>query len=256
MTASSAVPRQGAAPLLTAVEKAMVVLVELAESTSPQSLAELTKRTGLAKATVHRLLAILLAYRMVERIGGHYVPGGYLAGRLGIRDAFTLLRRESTPYLMELHRETGHTAALGVLVANTVYHVNQVYGHSSPRFPERTDGRDRVLPRDAIAQVLLAHRTGTLAFAELAEIRCTGCACTEAPARGSRTVAVPVRAAAGPQLPVALGLSGRADGFDVAVTQKLLRRSAFEISRAIRPAVSTLAGPHELTAGAPVLRFS
>ncbi|WP_370942269.1 helix-turn-helix domain-containing protein [Amycolatopsis sp. cg5] len=234
------------APALSSVEKAMVVLTELAESGKPQNLRDLTKHTGLAKATVHRLLAMLVAHRMVERIGEHYVPGDYLAGsgkRLDV-DYLTLLRRESTPYLMELYKASGHTAVVGALAMKTVHYVNQVYGRYSPRMPERSTG-DRLLA-EAIGLVLTAYQPGSaggaaaaLGLDEVSKIRGAGIACTEDVSRGVTSVAVPVMTSGVLPMPIALAVCDRAGTVDMVTTAKMLRGAAFELARVLRRCASS-----------------
>ncbi|MFD9698152.1 IclR family transcriptional regulator [Lentzea sp. NPDC059081] len=241
MTAPTMLSRGGSGRILTAVEKAMVLLNELVNSSRPQSLAELTRRTGLTKSTVHRLLAVLLAHRMVERVGDQYTPGGCFNGAesRSSGDAVAQLRRESTPYLTELHYVSGHTVAVAVLADNAVQCVNQVYGHRSPRLPEWTSGSER-LRSDATGRVLAAFQTGRgpsavdLGVAEMMEIRRDGVVSIDDMARGLTSVAVPVLVSAGFALPVALTATDRTERIDVPATARLLRRTAFTLARSLR----------------------
>ncbi|UOZ06967.1 IclR family transcriptional regulator [Amycolatopsis sp. WQ 127309] len=228
----------------SAVDKAMLVLNAVLTDEDEPTLAELTRRTGLAKATVHRVLNVLHAHGMVERTDSRYGPGERLTGfgRPVDTGVFTLLRRESTAYLVELHRATGETASVSVLAGDVVHHVNQVYGHRSCRLPEQTPvGAGSSL--SAISRILLAHspaaRTPLVPATELAAVRQAGIACSQDRSGALSTLAVTVPGYLGVSRPVALAVTGRAGRFDHAAAAKMLRNSAFAIARAVRVATSS-----------------
>lgn len=242
-------------PGLTAVDKAMVVLTLLIESEAPLSLTELSRKAGLAKPTVHRVLAALRSHRMVARFGDKYFPGDRVSRYRAVEtDFLALLRSESTPYLTELHQLTGQAASISVLTGDTVYHVNKVYGHSAVRIPSPVTGYvPTSFGDDAICRILQAYRSApndnTLADASLAgemvEVRRTGIARTDDRAHGTTSIAVPVYRSGHGQPPVALAVTGRTGWFEPSETAEALRRSAFALTRRIRIAIIRWSAPRQ-----------
>lgn len=113
---------------LTSVDKAMVVLRALLEPGDPQRLTDLSRRTGLAKSTVHRLLVSLSAHRMVVQRDGRYVsvmrldePGEWLD-----EDFVNLVRTQSSPFLMELCRLTKAQVGVYARSGEQIRLINQV----------------------------------------------------------------------------------------------------------------------------------
>ncbi|AGM08069.1 helix-turn-helix domain-containing protein [Amycolatopsis keratiniphila] len=221
----------------TAVDKAMVVLAALITSEVTLSLTQLSQRTCLAKATVHRILAALQSHGMIVRTGDKYSAGVMVQPRRNSEDGiFTSLQQHSTPYLVELHQMTGHTASVSVLIGESVQHVNQIFGHRTPRLPGMASaGKD--LPATAIDQVLHAYQVGhgtrrlsAAATDELSEIRRIGLAHVDDATRKVTSVAVPLT---GVQHPAALALAGHFGQVDVISAARVLRRTAFELSRAL-----------------------
>jgi IclR family acetate operon transcriptional repressor len=227
--------------VLSAVDKAMMVLNALVEGCGSQSLTELTRRTGLAKSTVHRLLGAMVAHKTVERVNDRYFPGEHLADRAQAADPdlVTVLRRESTPFLVELYQATGATAVVSVLAPGGVCHVNQVYGHRSPRLPDWWPTHP-VHAGNAISSILAAYdgdpRHG-IAFGsfegELTEVRRTGIAHSVEPGCGITSLAVSVRSGGAFRSSISLAVSGRTGQLDVLSAAKTLRRGAFELARAV-----------------------
>lgn len=233
-------------PGLTAVDKAMVVLTLLINSDLPLSLTELSRKTGLAKPTVHRVLVALQAHKMVSRFGDRYSPGDQVSCYRKVdTDFLALLRSESTPYLTELHQLTGQAASVSVLTGSTVYHVNKVYGHRAIQVPSPvTRQLSATFSDDAIRRILQAYQVTsderTLADAslaeEIAEIRRTGIARTDDHAHGITSIAVAVYRSGNAQ-PVALAVTGRTGRFEPSETAEALRRSAFALARRMRIAI-------------------
>jgi DNA-binding IclR family transcriptional regulator len=104
------------------------------------TLAELHRRTGLAKPTVHRLLAELTGWDVVER-----TPTGI---RLGMR-LFELgqlvprqrgLREAAAPFLTDLFEATHETVHLGVREGHDVVYIERIHGHDAPALPSRIGG--------------------------------------------------------------------------------------------------------------------
>jgi DNA-binding IclR family transcriptional regulator len=119
-------------------------------------LAELVRRTGLPKSTVHRLAAELVALRLLERTGGAYRLGGRLF-ELGMRASVERgLMEVAIPYMEDLYERTHETVHLGVREGTEVVYVAKIGGHEQARAPSRVGGR-MPLSCTAIGKALLAH---------------------------------------------------------------------------------------------------
>ncbi|MGB8859257.1 MAG: IclR family transcriptional regulator [Ilumatobacteraceae bacterium] len=105
------------------------------------SLAELARRTGLPKPTLHRLLAALDVLGLVEK-----TPAGY---QLGIR-LFELgehvprkqkLREAALPFLQDLFEASHDTVHLAVLEGTDVVYLERIRGHKPVNIASRVGGR-------------------------------------------------------------------------------------------------------------------
>lgn len=102
-------------PPVGVLERGLAVLESFDEQHLRLSLRELAERTGLDKATLLRLLGVLVGARMVLRLdSGQYAPGPALL-HLGMlyRASFDLGERMQ-PVLREVMRKTGETVAFYV----------------------------------------------------------------------------------------------------------------------------------------------
>ncbi|MFJ6433518.1 IclR family transcriptional regulator [Streptomyces sp. NPDC091416] len=107
------------------VDKAMEVLAALAGPGAPHRLADLARRTGLAKPTVHRLLRALAASGYAEAAaGGSYRPGPRLLGLAAGALADDAALRRVGPVLDELRVRTGLFASYAVRDDRTVIHLD------------------------------------------------------------------------------------------------------------------------------------
>ncbi|MET7369968.1 helix-turn-helix domain-containing protein [Streptomyces sp. NPDC005566] len=107
------------------VDKAMEVLAALARSGAPHRLADLARRTGLAKPTVHRLLRAFAATGYAEPdTGGSYRPGPRLLGLAASLLADDAAMRRVGPVLDELRTRTGLFASYVVRDDRTVIHLD------------------------------------------------------------------------------------------------------------------------------------
>ena len=130
------------------------------------SLAELSRRSGVAKPTALRLLRELTDRSFVER-----TPGGY---RLGLR-LFELgqtvprqrdLQESAMPILTDLHEATRETVHLAVADGADVVYLQKLAVAGSPRIPSRLGGR---MPAHCtgVGQALLAFGPATVLDAVL-----------------------------------------------------------------------------------------
>ncbi|MGW4339810.1 IclR family transcriptional regulator [Rhodococcus koreensis] len=122
------------------LSRVMLLLDSFEGSGVELSLAELTRRAGLAKPTVRRLVGQLEDQGLLIRTHGGI--------RLGLRlfELGSLVALHSTsdavgPYLVDLHRRTGETVHFAVLQESEVTYVQKVAGRVGPVLPSRVGGR-------------------------------------------------------------------------------------------------------------------
>lgn len=136
--------------------RALLILEAFGVEDQAVGLSELTRRTGLPKATVHRMSRDLVAARLLSAS-----PDGYRLGRglfeLGMRAATerTLLE-VAVPFLQDLFTRTRETVHLGVRDGDEVVYISKIGGHRQARSPSRIGGR-MPLYCTAIGKSLLAH---------------------------------------------------------------------------------------------------
>jgi DNA-binding IclR family transcriptional regulator len=120
------------------------------------NLSQLSRRSGLPLATVHRLAADLVESRLlVRRADGRYEIGALL-WRLGLLAPPTELRELALPYLQDLVGATGHTAHLAVLDGARALVIDRLSGTRT--VPTRHSPGARVpLYCTAVGKALLAH---------------------------------------------------------------------------------------------------
>ena len=140
----------------TLLGKVMSVLNAFGADDDELGFAELGRRTGLSKATLHRLLCDLVEARLLDRGRRGYRLGGHLF-QLGIRASVERgLVEVSTPYLEDLYERTHETVHLGLREGHEVVYAAKIGGHRQASSPSRLGGR-MPLHATAIGKALLAH---------------------------------------------------------------------------------------------------
>jgi DNA-binding IclR family transcriptional regulator len=166
------------------LDKAVVILAGLEES--PANLTELMDRTGLPRATAHRLAAALEVHGLVERDrGGRYRLGSRLAalGRAAGAGRHRSLAETAAPVLARLRDETGESAQLYVCAATGDTRVC-VAALESPHGLRTIVAVGAVLPMDrgSAAKALTGGpQVGAKGWAESVEERERGVASVSAP---------------------------------------------------------------------------
>jgi DNA-binding IclR family transcriptional regulator len=128
--------------------------------------AELRRRTGLPKATLHRLAGELVAARLLDRVDGQFHLGGHLF-QLGLRASVERgLVEVATPFLEDLYERTHETVHLGLREGTEVVYVLKIGGHRQAPAPSRLGGR-MPLHATAIGKALLAYAPGDVRAAVL-----------------------------------------------------------------------------------------
>lgn len=156
------------ANLDTVLGKAVTILRAFRHDDHTVSLATLVRRTGLHKATVHRLANDLAAIRLLDRAeDGYRLSGGLF--ELGMRASVERSLLEiAVPFLQDLYEKTHETVHLGVREGHDVVYVAKIGGHRQAKSPSRTGGRIP-LYCTAIGKALLAYADTGLRKEVLAE---------------------------------------------------------------------------------------
>lgn len=168
-------------PADSVLGKVRLILEAFRPDEEALSLAELTRRTGVPKASVHRISQELVAWGALERYGCGY--------RLGLRlfELGQLVPRQrglcdlAHPYLEELARATTETVHCAVRDGHEVLYVEKLGGYRLVTRPSRTGGR-MPMHCTATGKVLLAYAPSQVAEAVLA---------APLPRRTPRTVVAP-----------------------------------------------------------------
>jgi len=125
----------------TVADRMLLILDMVAATPGEVGLTELARRTGLKKATVHRLAADLVAHKMLERGGYGYRLGLHLF-ELGQKvSAPRRLRRSALPYMTDLLAATGEVVQLGVLDGTEVVYVEKLTGKYRTPAPSTVGSR-------------------------------------------------------------------------------------------------------------------
>lgn len=141
---------------MSVIAKVSAILDAFAADDRGVGFAELQRRTGLAKATLHRLTGELVEARLLDRVDGKFHLSRHLFA-LGMRaSAERTLIEVATPFLEDLYERTHETVHLGVREGVEVVYVAKMGGHRQARSPSRLGGR-LPLHATAIGKALLAY---------------------------------------------------------------------------------------------------
>jgi DNA-binding IclR family transcriptional regulator len=136
----------------------LALIEEVSLASGPLGVTALSRRTGIPKATTHRLLAVLQAHEMVtrRREGFELGPRVRRMARLAHDRSSVDLRHLMMPYLIELHEITGDVVILGMLDGGSVVILETVRGH---QHRNRVPILDRIPAHcSAIGKLLMAQR--------------------------------------------------------------------------------------------------
>ncbi|MEU6104134.1 IclR family transcriptional regulator [Streptomyces flaveolus] len=137
------------------LEKAALILECFRSTGGPYRLSELSDRTGLPKATVHRLSADLVRLGWLERSGPHYRLGSKLFELGSLVPRRRDLREAALPFLQDLFEATRETIHLGVREGLDVVYLERIHGHDALHLPSRIGG-SLPLTCTAVGKALLA----------------------------------------------------------------------------------------------------
>ena len=125
---------------------------------SPVNLKQLAAETRLHPSTAHRILAVLVGNRLVDRVE----PGMY---RLGFRllelgnlvKSRISVRQEALPHMQNLHQQLGETINLSVRHDDEVVYVERTSGNSSMMRVVQIIGARAPLHITAVGKIFLAE---------------------------------------------------------------------------------------------------
>ncbi|ALG85071.1 IclR family transcriptional regulator [Gordonia phthalatica] len=152
-------PRKNDTPVVdrdTVIGKVVTILRAFTVDDNQLTLAELVRRTGMHKATVHRLAGELVDVRLLDRTDGGYRLSGGLFELGMLASVERSLLEIAMPFLQDLYARTRETVHLGVLDGQEVVYVAKIGGHRQASAPSRTGGR-MPLHCTGIGKALLAH---------------------------------------------------------------------------------------------------
>jgi DNA-binding IclR family transcriptional regulator len=136
--------------------KARLILEAFLIDDDDLALSELSRRTGISKASVHRLAQELVDWGMLERSEGGYRLG-MRAFELGSRvPRFRVLRDALRPYMEKLHFAWKESVHLAVLDGLEVLYLEKIAPGPRSARPSRIAGR-MPLHCTATGKVLLAY---------------------------------------------------------------------------------------------------
>jgi DNA-binding IclR family transcriptional regulator len=224
------------------------------------SLAELHRRTGIAKPTILRLLGELAEWAIVERSAHGFRLGMRLFELGQLVPSQRGLREAAAPFLTDLFEATHETVHLAVPDGTEVIYVQKLDGRRGPLVSSRVGGRmpayctgvGKALlafgPPERFAEVLAAglrRRTPRtviapgLLRAELERIRESGVALErEESTVGITCVAAPVQGPQGDAV-AAISITGRTNRLDPDRYAPAVRTAALGISRTLRHRVTS-----------------
>ena len=145
---------------MSSVSKAFDILETVAEAGNRGlPFARIVERTGIPKASAHRLLRELTDISVLSFDPGtrHY-RGGILLARLGAGVAVDYdLRSTARPYLEQLQKDTGHVATLGVRNDDQGVYVDKIEPNDFRIRLHSEIGKAFPLHCTAMGKVFLAH---------------------------------------------------------------------------------------------------
>ncbi|WP_216215383.1 IclR family transcriptional regulator [Amycolatopsis aidingensis] len=121
--------------------KAKLILDAFDSDNVDLSLTELVRRSGVAKATVHRLAGELLEWGLLERVGTRYRLGLRLFELGQLVPRRRILRDAALPYMEDLLIATQETVHFGVRDGIDVLYIEKIAGHRGLHSQSRVAGR-------------------------------------------------------------------------------------------------------------------
>ncbi|MFC5065764.1 IclR family transcriptional regulator [Actinomycetospora atypica] len=146
-----------AQPPKSVLGRALGVLGAFSDSSPELALADIVAVTGLPPATAHRIVAELVAWGALERVGrGRYRVGMRLWRVGALAPIARTLREAALPPMQDLAAVTGHVVHLVVRDGFRALFVERLAGQEDSTVRSRV-GRDMPMHASGPGKVLLAH---------------------------------------------------------------------------------------------------
>lgn len=144
------------------IAKVSAILGAFGQQHPAVGLNELTRRTGIPKATVYRIVSELTGCGLLARSGTNYALGPRLFELAQLVPGRGELREAALPFLEDVYVASRETVHLAVLDGLEVVYVERLAGHRSGRTPSSVAGR---LPAHCTAtgKALLANAGAEIA---------------------------------------------------------------------------------------------
>ena len=123
------------------LQKVRQILEALAAADAPVGLSELARRSGVPKATVHRLCNELVDWGVIERVGVELRLGSRLFELGQCVPKRRVLRDAALPFMEDLFVATRQTSHLAVPEDLEAFYVERITGRGSDPIPSRVGGR-------------------------------------------------------------------------------------------------------------------
>lgn len=121
--------------------KARMLLEAFDADSGALSLTELSRRSGVAKATTYRLANALAEWGVLERVGSKYQLGLRLFELGQLVPTQRVLRDAALPHLQELYAVTSATVHFAIRDGMDVLYIDKIAGHGAVEIPSRVAGR-------------------------------------------------------------------------------------------------------------------
>ncbi|MFB7860319.1 IclR family transcriptional regulator [Rhodococcus qingshengii] len=146
----------GDLPAPVAVLDRLSIILDAFKGSGRLTLSQVTRRTGLPRSSVHRMLEQLVSKRWLSRIGHEYELGLGIVELGSTAIEQNRLHTRAMPLLNEIHRVSGMVVHLGVLDQIDVIYLGKVGEPStSAAIPTRIGGRHPA-HQTALGRALLA----------------------------------------------------------------------------------------------------
>jgi IclR family transcriptional regulator, acetate operon repressor len=240
-------------------ERIFRILDAVADAGDPVAAAEIVRRTGLPKTTVHRIVNDLVHVGTLTRVGDALCLGAHVFELGSVVPPNRRLREAALPFMEDLYEATHEIIHLGILDGFDVLYLVKLSGHDrvpvptrdGARMPAHATGLGKALlatsPRAVVRRVLTrplpAMTPNTITgradlLQELAEVARVGVAFDREEAfSGVVCVAAPITLPGFPSR-AAVSVTGPRHRFDPDEAAHLVRLAGFSISRQVEEAGS------------------
>lgn len=128
-------------PPVSMIARTTLILEAFDTPTERLTLEEVTRRTGLPRSTVHRILDKLVQVEWLEHLSSGYRFGRRALALSAHQNGHAELRAAAAPVLHELYLQTGLVVHLSVLDRRHVVHLDKLGGRLATSVPTRVGGR-------------------------------------------------------------------------------------------------------------------